>query len=185
MGRRPQLQTGQEGEELTQSEIVAALRKGTIDGSIVPVLCGSAFKNKGVQPLLDAVVDYLPAPPDVPAIQGTSADGTEVSRHSDDDEPFSALAFKIMSDPYGRLTFIRVYSGVLTKGSYILNSTKNKKERISRLIILKADDRIEVDELRAGYFFRARPPPPAGTEASTISRILFFAFLASSASTLP
>ena len=139
-----------EGEDVSQAEIVTALRKGTIDGSIVPILCGSAFKNKGVQPLLDAVVDYLPAPPDVPAIQGTLSDGTEISRHSDDDEPFSALAFKIMADPYGRLTFIRVYSGVLTKGSYILNSTKDKKERISRLIVLKADDRIEVDELRAG-----------------------------------
>lgn len=139
-----------EGKDISQTEIVTALRKGTIDGSVVPLLCGSAFKNKGVQPLLDAVVDYLPAPPDVPAIQGTLSDGTEILRHSDDDEPFSALAFKIMADPYGRLTFIRVYSGVLTKGSYILNSTKDKKERISRLIVLKADDRIEVDELRAG-----------------------------------
>ena len=139
-----------EGEALTHQEIMTALRRGTVDGSIVPVLCGSAFKNKGVQPLLDAVVDYLPAPPDVPAIQGTLPNGSDVLRHSDDEEPFSALAFKIMSDPYGRLTFIRVYSGVLNKGSYILNSTKDKKERISRLIILKADDRIEVEELRAG-----------------------------------
>ncbi|NET49222.1 MAG: elongation factor G, partial [Merismopedia sp. SIO2A8] len=139
-----------EGEDFSTDEIMAAIRSSTIDGSMVPVLCGSAFKNKGVQPLLDAVVDYLPAPPDVPSIQGTLSDGSEVLRHSDDGEPFSALAFKIMSDPYGRLTFIRIYSGILTKGSYILNSTKDKKERISRLIILKADDRIEVDELRAG-----------------------------------
>jgi len=139
-----------EGEELTEAEIATALRKGTIDGTIVPVLCGSAFKNKGVQLLLDAVVDYLPAPIDVPAIQGTLPDGQVVARQADDEEPFSALAFKIMADPYGRLTFIRVYSGVLKKGSYVLNSTKNKKERISRLIILKADDRIEVDEMRAG-----------------------------------
>lgn len=139
-----------EGEELTEAEIMTALRKGTIDGTIVPVLCGSAFKNKGVQLLLDAVVDYLPAPIDVPAIQGTLPDGEVVARQADDEEPFSALAFKIMADPYGRLTFIRVYSGVLKKGSYVLNSTKNKKERISRLIILKADDRIEVDEMRAG-----------------------------------
>jgi len=139
-----------EGEELTEAEITTALRKGTIDGTIVPVLCGSAFKNKGVQLLLDAVVDYLPAPIDVPAIQGTLPDGEVVARKADDEEPFSALAFKIMADPYGRLTFIRVYSGVLKKGSYVLNSTKNKKERISRLIILKADDRIEVDEMRAG-----------------------------------
>ena len=139
-----------EGEELTEAEIRRALRQGTIAGTIVPVLCGSAFKNKGVQRLLDAVVDYLPAPMDVPPIQGTLPSGEAVLRHADDDEPFSALAFKIMADPYGRLTFIRVYSGVLKKGSYVLNATKGKKERISRLIVLKADDRIEVDELRAG-----------------------------------
>lgn len=139
-----------EGEELTEAEIATALRKGTIDGTIVPVLCGSAFKNKGVQLLLDAVVDYLPAPIDVPPIQGTLPDGEVVARKADDEDPFSALAFKIMADPYGRLTFIRVYSGVLKKGSYVLNSTKNKKERISRLIVLKADARIEVEEMRAG-----------------------------------
>ncbi|MGA1262539.1 MAG: elongation factor G [Prochlorothrix sp.] len=139
-----------EGEDPSEADIVMGLRKGTIAGSMVPVLCGSAFKNRGVQLLLDAVVDYLPSPPEVPAIQGHLADGTPVERHSSDDEPLSALAFKIMADPYGRLTFIRVYSGVITKGSYIYNSTKDKKERVSRLIILKADDRIEVDELRAG-----------------------------------
>ncbi|MBD1894492.1 elongation factor G [Coleofasciculus sp. FACHB-129] len=139
-----------EGEELTELEIQKALRKGTIAGTIVPLLCGSAFKNKGVQLLLDAVVDYLPAPIDVPPIQGLLPDGTEVVRHASDDEPAAALAFKIMADPYGRLTFIRVYSGVIKKGSYILNSTKDKKERISRLIVLKADERIEVDEMRAG-----------------------------------
>jgi elongation factor G len=139
-----------EGEELTEEEIRTALRKGTIAGTIVPMLCGSAFKNKGVQLLLDAVVDYLPAPPDVPAIQGTLPNGETVERHADDNEPLAALAFKIMADPYGRLTFVRVYSGVLKKGSYVLNATKNKKERISRLVVLKADDRIDVDELRAG-----------------------------------
>ncbi|BAY50755.1 translation elongation factor EF-G [Thermostichus vulcanus NIES-2134] len=139
-----------EGEELTEEEIRAALRKGTIAGTIVPMLCGSAFKNKGVQLLLDAVVDYLPAPIDIPAIKGRLPDGTEVERAADDDQPLAALAFKIMSDPYGRLTFVRVYSGVLKKGSYVLNATKGKKERISRLIVLKADERIEVDELRAG-----------------------------------
>jgi elongation factor G len=139
-----------EGEELTEEEIRSALRKGTIAGTIVPVLCGSAFKNKGVQLLLDAVIDYLPAPIDVPAIQGTLPDGTVAERAADDEAPMAALAFKIMSDPYGRLTFLRVYSGVLKKGSYILNSTKDQKERISRLIVLKANDRIEVDELRAG-----------------------------------
>lgn len=138
------------GEELTEAEIRTALRKGTIEGKIVPVFCGSAFKNKGVQLLLDAVVDYLPSPLEVPPIQGTLPDGETAVRHASDSEPFSALAFKIMADPYGRLTFIRVYSGVLTKGSYIYNATKGKKERISRLIVLKADDRLEVDELRAG-----------------------------------
>jgi elongation factor G len=139
-----------EGEELTEEEIRTALRKGTIAGTIVPMLCGSAFKNKGVQLLLDAVVDYLPAPIDVPPIQGTLPNGEAVERHADDEEPLSALAFKIMADPYGRLTFIRVYSGVLKKGSYVLNATKNKKERVSRLVVLRADDRIDVDELRAG-----------------------------------
>ncbi len=139
-----------EGEELTNDEIKTQLRKATIDGTIVPMLCGSAFKNKGVQKLLDAVVDYLPAPIDVPPITGTLPNGEEESRPPKDDAPMSALAFKIMADPYGRLTFVRVYSGVLQKGSYVLNSTKGKKERISRLIVLKADDRIEVDELRAG-----------------------------------
>ncbi|RUR85193.1 elongation factor G [Chlorogloeopsis fritschii PCC 9212] len=139
-----------EGEELTEEEIQKALRKGTVAGTIVPMLCGSAFKNKGVQKLLDAVVTYLPAPIDVPAIQGTLPNGDTVERHASDEEPLSALAFKIMADPYGRLTFIRVYSGILKKGSYVLNATKNKKERISRLVVLRADDRIDVDELRAG-----------------------------------
>jgi elongation factor G len=139
-----------EGEEFTEDEIRRALREGTIKGTIVPLICGSAFKNKGVQPLLDAVIDYLPSPTEVPPIQGTLPNGDEVERRASDDEPLSALAFKIMADPYGRLTFIRVYSGILKKGSYVLNATKNKKERISRLIVLRADDRIEVDELRAG-----------------------------------
>ena len=139
-----------EGIELTNEEIKHGLRVGTISGAIVPVLCGSAFKNKGVQLMLDAVIDYLPSPTEVPAIQGLLPNGETEERKANDDVPMSALAFKIMSDPYGRLTFVRVYSGILKKGSYVLNSTKNKKERISRLIILKADDRIEVDELRAG-----------------------------------
>jgi len=137
-------------EEITEDEIKAVIRKGTIAGALVPMLCGSAFKNKGVQLLLDAVVDYLPAPTEVPAIKGLLPSGEEETRHSSDEEPFSALAFKIASDPFGRLTFLRVYSGVLTKGSYVYNSTKNTKERISRLIVLKANERIEVDELRAG-----------------------------------
>ncbi|MBE7382110.1 MAG: elongation factor G [Leptolyngbya sp. SIO1E4] len=139
-----------EAEELTEEEIVTAIRKGVIAGSLVPMLCGSAFKNKGVQLLLDGVVDYLPAPVEVPPIKGLLSNGSEATRHADDDEPFAALAFKIMADPYGRLTFIRIYSGVLKQGSYVLNATKDKKERISRLIILKADERIEVNELHAG-----------------------------------
>ncbi len=139
-----------EGEALTEEEVRNALRKGTIAGTIVPLLCGSAFKNKGVQLMLDAVVDYLPAPNDVPPIQGLLPSGETVERRADDNEPLSALAFKIMADPYGRLTFVRVYSGILKKGSYVFNATKNKKERISRLVVLKADDRLDVDELRAG-----------------------------------
>jgi elongation factor G len=137
-------------EEFSEAEIRQALRKGTISGAIMPMLCGSAFKNKGVQLLLDAVVDYLPAPIDVPAIQGTLPNGEIATRKSSDDEPFSALAFKIASDQFGRLTFMRIYSGVLSKGSYIYNATKDKKERISRLVVLKSNERIEVDELRAG-----------------------------------
>ena len=139
-----------EGIDLTEDEVRTALRKGTTAGTIVPMLCGSAFKNKGVQVLLDCVVDYLPSPLEVPPIQGILPDGTTAIRPADDAAPLSALAFKIMADPYGRLTFVRVYSGVLSKGSYVYNSSKDKKERISRLIVLKADDRIEVDELRAG-----------------------------------
>ncbi|MEA5553006.1 elongation factor G [Anabaena cylindrica UHCC 0172] len=139
-----------EGEELTEAEIRLALRKGTTAGTIVPVLCGSAFKNKGVQLMLDAVVDYLPAPTEVPPIQGLLPNGETVERRADDNEPLAALAFKIMADPYGRLTFVRVYSGVLKKGSYVLNASKDKKERISRLVLMKADDRQDVEELRAG-----------------------------------
>jgi elongation factor G len=139
-----------EGVELTEDEIRLALRHGTVAGTIVPMLCGSAFKNKGVQLLLDAVIDYLPSPLEVPPIQGLLPNGETAERFADDNAPLSALAFKIMADPYGRLTFLRVYSGVLKKGSYVLNSTKDKKERVSRLIVLKADDRIDVEELRAG-----------------------------------
>ena len=137
-------------EEFSTAEIKAAIRKGTIDGSIMPMLCGSAFKNKGVQVLLDAVIDYLPAPTEVPPITGELPNGEEAVRHSSDEEPFAALAFKIASDKFGRLTFVRVYSGVLEKGSYVYNATKQKKERISRLVVLKSNDRIEADELRAG-----------------------------------
>jgi elongation factor G len=139
-----------ENGELTIEELKSGIREGVLKHGLVPMLCGSAFKNKGVQLLLDAVVNYLPAPVDVPPIQGLLPNGKEAVRPSDDGAPFSALAFKVMADPYGKLTFVRMYSGVLSKGSYVLNSTKDEKERISRLIILKADDREEVDELRAG-----------------------------------
>ncbi|MEB3216153.1 MAG: elongation factor G [Nostocales cyanobacterium 94392] len=139
-----------EGEDLTEEEVHLALRKGTIAGTMVPMLCGSAFKNKGVQLLLDAVVDYLPSPLEVPPIQGTLPNGETVERHADDEAPLSALAFKVMADPFGRLTFIRVYSGVLKKGSYVYNSTKDKKERLSRLVLMKADDRQDVEQLCAG-----------------------------------
>jgi elongation factor G len=139
-----------ENDELTEEQLASGIRRGVTHHGLVPMLCGSAFKNKGVQLMLDAVVDYLPSPVDVPPIQGVLPDGTESCRPSEDSAPFSALAFKVMADPYGKLTFVRVYSGVLQKGSYVMNSTKDKKERISRLILLKADEREEVDELRAG-----------------------------------
>ena len=136
--------------ELSEEELRNGIREGVLKHGLVPMLCGSAFKNKGVQLLLDAVVDYLPAPVDVPPIQGVLPNGEEAARPAEDSAPFSALAFKVMADPFGKLTFVRIYSGVLQKGSYVLNSTKDKKERISRLIVLKADDREEVDQLRAG-----------------------------------
>jgi elongation factor G len=140
-----------EGEELTEEEIRAALRKGTCEVKITPVLCGSSYKNKGVQPLLDAVVDYLPAPTDVPDIRGTLPDGSEVARKSADDEPFAALAFKIMSDPYvGKLTFFRVYSGTLESGSYVLNANKGKRERIGRILQMHANHREEIEKVFAG-----------------------------------
>src|SRR6266704_3677820 len=142
-----------EEHELSEDEIRAVLRKATTSGKVVPVLAGAAFKNKGVQALLDAVVDYLPSPLDVPAIQGhlPHHDATHAVRKAADEEPFSALAFKIMTDPYvGKLTFFRVYSGVLAAGSYIYNSTKDKKERIGRLLQMHANKREEIEEVRAG-----------------------------------
>ncbi|WP_458121203.1 elongation factor G [Paenibacillus sp. Z6-24] len=140
-----------EGEELTVDEIKAALRKGVCDVKIFPVICGSSYRNKGVQPMLDAVIDYLPSPLDVPAINGQLEDGTEEIRHSSDEEPFSALAFKIMTDPYvGKLTFFRVYSGVLQSGSYVLNATKGKRERIGRILQMHANSREEISVVYAG-----------------------------------
>jgi len=140
------------GDEPDVETMKRCLRKGTVSGAFVPVLCGSAFKNKGVQPLLDAVVDYLPAPTDVAAIKGVKM-GTEepIERHASDDEPFSALAFKIMSDPFvGSLTFIRIYSGVLNTGSQTLNSVKDSRERVGRMLLMHANHREDVKEARAG-----------------------------------
>ncbi|HZW82113.1 MAG TPA: elongation factor G [Candidatus Deferrimicrobium sp.] len=141
-----------EGVELTQEEVKTGLRKGTIAVKFTPVLCGSSFKNKGVQPLLDAVIDYMPAPTDVPAIRGVHPDtGEEDVRTSSDAEPFSALAFKIMADPYvGKLAFFRVYSGTLTSGSYVFNSTKDKRERIGRILQMHANHREEITEVYSG-----------------------------------
>ncbi len=140
-----------EGEEISVDEIKAALRKGTCEVKIYPVICGSSYKNKGVQLMLDAVVDYLPAPTDVPDIRGHLEDGTEVTRKSADDQPFSALAFKIATDPFvGKLTFFRVYSGVLSAGSYVLNATKGKRERVGRILQMHANSRQEINEVYSG-----------------------------------
>ena len=141
-----------EGNEPEEETLVACIRKGTIKSEFVPVLCGSSFKNKGVQPLLDAVVNFLPGPTDVAAIKGVKV-GTneEIERNNSDDQPFAALAFKIMNDPYvGTLTFARVYSGVLDAGSYVLNSVKERKERVGRMLMMHANDREDVKEARAG-----------------------------------
>ena len=140
-----------EGEELTEEEIKKGLRKGTIANTLVPVTCGSSYKNKGVQELLNAIVDYLPSPLDIPPIKGVDEDGNEVERKTDDKEPFSALAFKIMTDPFvGKLCFFRVYSGTITTGSTILNATKDKKDRIGRILLMHANHRQDVDKVYAG-----------------------------------
>ena len=140
-----------EGKEISEEEIREALRKRTLANEIVPAICGTAFKNKGVQPMLDAVIQYLPAPNEVKAIEGTTADGTVISRHSDDDEPFAALAFKIATDPYvGTLTFFRAYSGVLSTGDRVYNATRSRRERIGRMVQLHANSRKEISEVRAG-----------------------------------
>jgi elongation factor G len=140
------------GEEILTDEIKAAIRKGTIQRKLTPVLCGSAFRNKGVQILLDAIVDYLPSPLDIPPVTGISPkDSSRISRHADDSEPFSAFAFKVMTDPFvGQLTFIRAYSGKLQAGSYVYNSTKDTKERVGRLLTMHANKREEIKEVSAG-----------------------------------
>ncbi|HFR3692741.1 TPA: elongation factor G [Streptococcus suis] len=141
-----------EGEEITNEELKAAIRKATINVEFFPVLCGSAFKNKGVQLMLDAVIDYLPSPIDIPAIKGINPDtDAEEERHASDEEPFAALAFKIMTDPFvGRLTFFRVYSGVLNSGSYVMNTSKGKRERIGRILQMHANSRQEIETVYAG-----------------------------------
>ena len=140
-----------EGEEPSVEAMKAALRKGTCECTAVPVCCGSAYKNKGVQKLLDAILEFMPAPTDIPPIDGTDLDGNEVVRHSSDDEPFSALVFKIMTDPFvGKLAYFRVYSGTMNSGSYVLNATKDKKERVGRILQMHANKRQELDKVYSG-----------------------------------
>ena len=140
-----------EGEEPAVEDVKAAIRKGTLAVELFPVLCGSAYKDKGVQPMLDAVIDYLPAPTDVPSIKGIDENEAEIERHPSDEEPFAALAFKVMTDPYvGKLTFFRVYSGTASSGTYVLNSTKDKRERLGRILQMHANTRKEIDEVYAG-----------------------------------
>ena len=140
-----------EGEELTIDEIKSCIRKGTLAAEFFPVMCGSAYKNTGVKLLLDAVVDYLPAPTDIASIKGVDLDGNEIVRHPSDSEPFSALAFKVMTDPFvGKLTFFRVYSGHLSSGSYVLNSTKDERERVGRILLMHANHRTEINDVYTG-----------------------------------
>jgi elongation factor G len=140
-----------EGEEPTNDQLKAALRKGTCTCEAVPVCCGTAYRNKGVQKLLDAIIEFMPSPLDIPAIKGTDMDGNEVERHSSDEEPFAALAFKIMTDPFvGKLAFFRVYSGTMNSGSYVLNATKDKKERVGRILQMHANHRQELDKVYSG-----------------------------------
>ena len=140
-----------EGEEPTVEEMKKVLRKATCECTAVPVCCGSAYRNKGVQKLIDAVIEYMPSPIDIPSIKGTDLDGNEVERHSSDDEPFAALAFKIMADPFvGKLAFFRVYSGTMNAGSYVLNATKDKKERVGRILQMHANKRAELDKVYSG-----------------------------------
>ena len=140
-----------EGEEPSNEQMKAVLRKATCECTAVPVCCGSAYRNKGVQKLLDAILEYMPAPTDIPAIKGVDLDGNEVERHSSDEEPFSALAFKIMADPFvGKLAFFRVYSGTMNSGSYVLNATKDKKERVGRILQMHANKRQELDKVYSG-----------------------------------
>ena len=140
-----------EGEEIAVEDLKAALRKGCCNCTAIPVCCGSAYRNKGVQKLLDAIIEYMPAPTDIPSIKGVDMDGNEVVRHSSDEEPFAALAFKIMADPFvGKLAYFRVYSGTLNSGSYVYNATKDKKERVGRIMQMHANKRMELDKVYSG-----------------------------------
>ena len=140
-----------EGEEPSNEELKAVLRKGTCECTAVPVCCGTAYRNKGIQKLLDAIVEYMPSPLDIPAIKGVDLEGNEIEKHSSDEEPFAALAFKIMTDPFvGKLAYFRVYSGTLNSGSYVLNATKDKKERVGRILQMHANKRMELDKVYAG-----------------------------------
>ncbi|HEY4543433.1 MAG TPA: elongation factor G [Tissierellaceae bacterium] len=154
-----------EGEEITKEELIKAMRKATLELKLVPVLCGSAYKNKGVQPLLDAIINFLPSPLDIPAIKGTvPGSEEEEERHANDDEPFSALAFKIVTDPYvGKLAYFRVYSGTLESGSYVLNATNGKRERIGRILLMHANTREEIDKVYAGDIVAAVGLKDTGT----------------------
>ena len=140
-----------EGEEINPDQIRAAIRKATLDIRMTPVFCGSAFKNKGVQPLLDGVVDYLPSPLDRPPVVGMTPDGEEIQLEADEDGPLAALAFKVQADPHvGKLTYMRVYSGTLRSGSYVMNTTKGRRERVGRLLQLHANSREQREEVYAG-----------------------------------
>ena len=140
-----------EGEEPSVEQLKAALRKGTCENRAIPVCCGTAYRNKGVQKLIDAIVEFMPSPLDIPSIKGVDLDGNEVERHASDEEPFSALAFKIMTDPFvGKLAYFRVYSGTLNAGSYVLNATKSKKERVGRILQMHANKRTEIDKVYSG-----------------------------------
>ena len=140
-----------EGEEPSVEQLKAALRKGTCENKAIPVCCGTAYRNKGVQKLIDAIVEFMPSPLDIPSIKGVDLDGNEVERHASDEEPFSALAFKIMTDPFvGKLAYFRVYSGTLNAGSYVLNATKSKKERVGRILQMHANKRTEIDKVYSG-----------------------------------
>ena len=140
-----------DGEEPSVEDLKRVLREGTCNCTMVPVCCGTAYRNKGVQKLLDAIIEFMPSPLDVPAIEGTDLDGNEIVRHSSDEEPFAALAFKIMADPFvGKLAFFRVYSGTMNSGSYVLNSSKGKKERVGRILQMHANKRQELDRVYSG-----------------------------------